>query len=99
MKNPAERKTLTRFRVSNHNLTIELDRYQKIPREERLCEICQSGEVEHHFANSCEAYINQRENFYTTLRNKIHHCHRTDTISRYNEIYDFEIYFFLFYGK
>jgi ubiquitin C-terminal hydrolase len=58
MKNQAERKTLTRFRVSNHNLTIELDRYQKIPREERLCEICQSGEVEdgYYFANlrSCQ---------------------------------------------
>jgi hypothetical protein len=52
---------------------IELGRYQKIPREERLCEICQSGEVEdeYHFANSCKAYSNQRDNFYTTLRNKI----------------------------
>jgi hypothetical protein len=50
-----------------------IGRYQKIPREERLCEICQSGEVEdeYHFANSCKAYSNQRENFYTTLRNKL----------------------------
>jgi hypothetical protein len=57
--------------VSNHKLIIELGRYQKIPREERLCEICQSGEDEYHFANSCKAYSNQRENFYTTLRNKL----------------------------
>jgi hypothetical protein len=48
---------------------IELGRYKKISREERLCEICQSGEDEYHFANSCKAYSNQRENFYTTLRN------------------------------
>jgi hypothetical protein len=59
--------------VSNHKLMIELGCYQKRPREEWLCEICQSGEVEdeYHFANSCEAYSNQRENFYTTLRNKL----------------------------
>ena len=66
IKNPAERKILARFRVSNHNLMIELGRFKKTPREERLCKICQSGEVEdeHYFANSCEAYINQKENFY-----------------------------------
>ena len=41
---------------------IELGRYQKIPKEVRLCEISQSGEVEdrHHLTNSCEAYSNQR---------------------------------------
>jgi hypothetical protein len=73
IKNPTERKTLTKFRVSNHKLMIELGRYKKIPREERLCEICQSGEVEdeYHFANSCKANSNQRDNFYTTLRNKL----------------------------
>jgi hypothetical protein len=33
-KNPTERKTLAKFKVSNHKLMIELGCYQKRPREE-----------------------------------------------------------------
>ena len=37
---------------------VESGRYQNIPREERICQICTSNEVEteHHFLTSCDAY-------------------------------------------
>ena len=58
IKNINQRKTFTRFRISNHKLMIEYGRYQKIPQEERLCMFCQSNEVEdeYRFTMSCEAY-------------------------------------------
>ena len=46
IKDPHKRKCLSRFRVSNHNIQIEIGRCENIPREERLCKICNSGEVE-----------------------------------------------------
>ena len=61
IKNTNQRKTFTRFRISNHKLMIEMieySRYQKITQEERLCMFCQSNEVEdeYHFTMSCEKH-------------------------------------------
>ena len=49
---------LTRFRLSSHNLEIEIGRYQNIPREERLCKFCTSNviENEYHFLLICPLY-------------------------------------------
>ena len=71
IKHTNERKTFTRFRISNHKLMIEYGRYQKIPQEERLCMFCQSNEVEdeYHFTMSCEAYTTLRNSFLSTLSN------------------------------
>jgi hypothetical protein len=59
------------LRVSNHNLQIEIGRYQNIPREERLCKICNSGEVENetHLPLSCKAYEQSRANLRSSLEN------------------------------
>ncbi|CAB4043043.1 Hypothetical predicted protein [Paramuricea clavata] len=56
--NSNQRKHLTQLRLSNHKLMIELGRYENIPREDRICKVCQAGEIEteHHFLTSCEAY-------------------------------------------
>ena len=43
--NSNQRKRLTQLRLSNHKLMIELGRYENIPREDRICKICQSGKV------------------------------------------------------
>jgi hypothetical protein len=71
IKDPYKRKCLSRFRVSSHNLQIEIGRYQNIPREERLCEICNSGEVENetHFLLFCKAYEHSREDHRSSLEN------------------------------
>ncbi|CAB4039667.1 Hypothetical predicted protein [Paramuricea clavata] len=71
IKDPYKRKCLSRFTVSIHNLQIEIGRYQNIPREERLCEICNSGEVENetHFLLFCKAYEHSREDLRSSLKN------------------------------
>jgi hypothetical protein len=40
------RRCLTKLRISAHHLHIETGRYQGIPPHQRLCEQCDSGEVE-----------------------------------------------------
>ena len=44
-KNPS-RKALVRFRISSHQLRIETGRYEKIPRNERICYFCTSNKIE-----------------------------------------------------
>jgi hypothetical protein len=50
-------------RVSSHHLQIELGRYQGIPRHQRLCQQCSSGEVEDeiHFLFKCSKYEPDRK--------------------------------------
>ena len=46
IKNAPQRRYLTKLRISNHKLQIEYGRYQKLPREERICKSCDIGIVE-----------------------------------------------------
>ena len=52
------RKLITKIRCSDHSLEIEKGRHLNIPREERICKICKTGEVEneHHFLIECQCY-------------------------------------------
>lgn len=43
------RQILTKFRLSDHGLKIEIGRYQNIPRDQRLCNICSEIDNENHF--------------------------------------------------
>ena len=58
IKNPIQRKHFSTFRISNHKFEIEYGRYKDIPREQRLCKLCNSGEVEDefHVAFACKTY-------------------------------------------
>ena len=49
---------LCRFRCSNHNLPIETGRHRRIPREERLCQLCNFGVLgdERHAILECPAF-------------------------------------------
>ena len=47
------RQNLTKFRISDHGLKIEIGRYQNIPREQRLCNICSEIDNEVHFFFDC----------------------------------------------
>ena len=44
---------MTKFRVSDHNLEIEVGRYKNTPRNERHCLICKQLEDEYHFFLYC----------------------------------------------
>ncbi len=54
---------VTRYRVSNHTLTIETGRYRQhsLPKESRICPNCTHGE---HFLTSCPNYQEIRKTFY-----------------------------------
>jgi hypothetical protein len=56
IKKQLKRTTLSKFRISCHKLRIECGRYQNITREKRICEFCESGEIEdeYHFVLSCK---------------------------------------------
>ena len=56
---------LSRLRLSNHRLRIEQDRYVRPPieRAQRLCKVCESGEVEdeEHFLLKCAQLSGERK--------------------------------------
>ena len=58
----SHRKTMTKLRCSDHTLEVEKGRHKKIPREGRLCKMCDGGEVEteEHFLMKCNAYDSLR---------------------------------------
>ena len=51
--NKESRKYLTKFRLSDHDLLIEIGRFKKIPREERTCKTCNKIDDEYHFFFDC----------------------------------------------
>ena len=44
---------LTKLRVSAHDLNIETGRYTDLPRNKRLCNVCNLLEDEYHFLDDC----------------------------------------------
>jgi len=61
-------KTLTRFRLSSHSLSIETGRYNGITRNERKCVVCTQNvcEPEYHFLLSCPLYKELRNKYNIT---------------------------------
>ena len=72
-----QRKSFTKFRISNHKLKIETGRYSKpiTPLEERICEKCLSDEIEseEHLLLKCSFYCTSRRNLLETIKNNINH--------------------------
>ena len=54
-------------------LRIETGRYEKIPRNERICSFCTSNKIEdeNHFLLDCKAYSQIRDIFFSKLETKI----------------------------
>jgi hypothetical protein len=61
-----ERLTLTKFRLSSHNLAIERGRWTRKPREERLCPTCNVVQDEHHAVTECRINADARRNIEAT---------------------------------
>ena len=70
-KNVSVRIQVTKFRLSNHRLMIEVGRHLGIQNEEeRLCPFCpQQVENEFHFLFQCSVYKHQREYLIDTITN------------------------------
>lgn len=71
LSNPLHRKYFTSLRISAHKLEIEMGRYSKKERHERLCSLCKSVENEVHFLFECSIYSVIREEFIKFIQLKI----------------------------
>jgi hypothetical protein len=56
------RQLLTKFRICDHSLKIEIGRYRNIPKEQRLCDNCKEINNEHHFFLHCNSNKILRDN-------------------------------------
>ena len=63
------RNCFTKFRLSDHQLEIEIGRHKKKDRNDRLCNICNGGYIENeiHFLLHCSAYQNIRNSFFKAI--------------------------------
>ena len=72
-----QRKSFTKFRISNHKLKIETGRYSKsiTPLENRICEKCFLNEIEseEHLLLKCSFYYTSRRKLLETIKNNINH--------------------------
>lgn len=69
------RRDLTRLRISSHRLNIEIGRYARIDRENRLCTNCTLGVLgdEIHFLLECPAFSITRESLFRLAEEKCQH--------------------------
>ena len=68
-----QRKSFTKFRISNHKLKIETGRYSK-PLENRIREKCFSDEIEsEEHLLKCSFYYTSRRKLLETIMNNINH--------------------------
>jgi hypothetical protein len=59
---PCHRRALSRLRCSNHSLIIESGRYHNIDVDDRICQLCDTDEIEdeYHFVLVCPLFIDIR---------------------------------------
>ena len=62
---------ITKLRISAHKLRIEKGRYMNIPKCERFCNVCDSGETEDEkrFLLKCSLYKALRQGFRSKIKN------------------------------
>ena len=66
IKNPAVRTEISKFRLSNHKLMIEIGRHKKIPKHLRFCQFCPNEvETEKNFLLHCSTYKEIRKKMIT----------------------------------
>ena len=66
MKIRKYRNAVVKLRISAHQLLIETGRHRNIPRDERICELCDKNELEDefHFLLVCPAYKELRQKYF-----------------------------------
>ena len=73
IKNTNVRKNVTKFRLSNHKLMIEVGHHQKLDTQERTCPFCPNAvEDELHFLLHCPTYNIQRSALLEPITSVIH---------------------------
>ena len=79
IKSTNHRRTVAKFRTSNHKLMIAQGRYRtpKIPEHLRLCQYCSINEIddEQHFMINCTLYLNERQYLLDSVSHKYPNFH------------------------
>ena len=71
VKNVKDRISMTKFRLSNHELMIEKGRHLKLEINERNCSFCNSLEDELHFLIDCPTYAPLRCDLFNAVEEKL----------------------------
>ena len=80
IRNVKHRSSLSKFRLSNHKLMIEIGRHKKLLKHERICQVCKKDvEDEIHFLINCELYNTLRKTLFEyCMTIKPHFVYYTD---------------------
>ena len=91
IKNFSNRRALTKLRVSNHTLAIEVGRWTNIERENRLCKQCTQQKIEDeiHLLFECTKYTDERKTTFETIKE----ISNIDLFIKENEIENLQILF------
>ena len=76
------RKILSKFRISNHKLEIEIGRYKKVPREQRICKACKVLEDEKQFSLHCHINYNIRNSLIQEIENYYPDFNQLDSFAK-----------------
>ena len=91
LKKINSRQLITKFRISDHNLEVEVGRYKKIPRDQRICKICNVLDDEEHFFFHCRINNNIRQTFFENINNHVTDFNQLDSPSKLKKILDPDI--------
>ncbi len=85
-----ERSLLSQLRYGILQIQLETGRYKQEDRNNRLCKICNGGEVEDqcHFVFKCPAYMIRRSIFNDNAKIKIPHWDNLDDISKFKLLFE-----------
>ena len=74
------RRSLTKFRIGAHSLTIETGRYSqaRVPQNQRFC--CNNGDIENeeHFLLVCKSFEEYRNKLMEIVLDECHNCDSLD---------------------
>ena len=79
--NKNHRYALSKFRISAHDLMIEMGRYQNLSRDERKCLYCNEIEDEYHFLDKCLLFTKLRNDTLEDMLGNDSNCNRCDVSS------------------
>lgn len=83
-KNFKNRQLITKFRTSDHPLLIETGRYKNIPRQQRLCNLCNTIEDEAHFFLNCSLNEQVRNLLFNAIETN---CVSFRSMSPFNQLH------------
>jgi hypothetical protein len=81
-RNFKNRQLLTKFRLSDHNLEIELGSGKNIPRNQRHCKFCKTLDVEFHFFFDCKVTDKIIPSFIDCMKTKYLHFNQLDSYEK-----------------